>query len=102
MLGIVVTLVAALLPTYALWRVGQGVCVWTKHPHAPRIVPHVLALTVAIPLAAWGQANGGPPAWGWAFSHYVPAQTIWFAYDHWREMRRQSERAEAPSRGDPI
>lgn len=91
MLAIIFAVLGALIPAYVLWRVGQAICVWLKHPQAPREVPHLIALCVAVPLAALGNANGGPLAWGEAIAVYLPAQVLWYAYGIIRDMRRSPE-----------
>jgi len=80
--------IAALVPTYVTWRVGQALCVWAGYRHAPRIVPHLVSVAITLPVAAWGNGSGGSLDWPGAVIGYVPAALCWYLYDHWRAVRR--------------
>lgn len=45
------------------------------------LVPNAITLAVVVPLAAIGNADGGPLAWGHAAAVYIPAVALWLAYD---------------------
>jgi hypothetical protein len=55
----------------------------------------LLAAIVAIPLAAWGAADGGEPQWAAAVGTYLPAALLWASWYRWKGWRedRRAERA---------
>ena len=52
-------------------------------------------LALAVGLASFGMADGGPPRFGYAVALYGPGVALWLIVDILRSARRQGERPPA-------